>query len=183
MSCRLLFAIAILSALSLPGGARAFDGRRTGFMMGLGVGYGRAEFTQQAPGEDVTASGFGPVTGLRLGFCSREQVWIFYSNRVLFFEGDDPDDRVQGATGLGVAWIPRLRGLPLHLTAEAGVAVHLNRITQASAEGFGFAAGAGLEFRKNWVLEFHFLRASVQDDPDPRMDLQNLSVSIGWVGY
>ena len=78
---------------------------------------------------------------------------------------------------------PRIVSSDPYLVGEIGVGVRRNHITSRSEKGFGFALGAGVEFRKHWSLEANFIRAAVEEDPLPRRDLQNIAVSISWFGY
>ena len=151
--------------------------------MGLGLGYGSAEATWDLDEASFSESGSGLATDLRLGGCWGDRLWIYYSNSALFFEGEGPDDLIQGLIGLGAAWFFNPAGRSLYLLGEIGAGVHRNHITARSEKGFGYAFGAGIEFRKNWVLEANFMRASVEEDPLPEKDLTNFSISFGWIGY
>lgn len=179
---RLLTSTLVLAALSAAP-ASAFDGQRPGFAMGLQAGIGQAEHTAQAGEGETGYDGLALATAWRLGYGPSESLWVYAVNRACFFEGDGPDDRVQGLAGLGASWSFTGRGWPLYLAAEAGMAVHRNRITAQDQEGFGFALGLGVEVRRHVALELSWLDGSVGGDASPDQDLRSFALSFGWLGY
>ena len=156
----------VLAFLVLAAGATsaaAFDGDRSGFTLALQSGVGQAEYTQKDPGGDRTFEGTSLATVWRMGYAPTKSAWAYLVNRAQFFEGEGPDDRVQGLGGLGLAWTFAERGLPVYLAAEAGLAVHQNRITSVNEDGFGFAFGVGIELRRHFTVEFSFLGGGARE--------------------
>lgn len=163
--------------------AAAFDGDHPGFMMALQAGVGQAEQTLKTEGGDQSYDGTSLATVWRMGWGVTETLSLYAVNRAQYFEGDGPDDRVQGLTGLGASWSYDERGWPLYLAAEAGLAVHQNRITTQDQDGFGFALGMGVEVRRHFTLEFSWLKGSVSGGDLPDQDLRNFALTFGWIGY
>lgn len=172
----------VLAALSATP-ATAFDGERPGFTMAVQAGVGQAEYTEQAAGGDGSFDGPSLATVWRMGWGLGESLSLHAVNRAQYFEGEGPDDRVQGLTGLGASWSFDRRAWPLYLTAEAGLAVHANRITTEDQDGFGFALGLGAEVRRHFTLEFSWLQGSVSGGGLPDRDLRNFALTFGWLGY
>lgn len=170
----------LLAVSSGPG--FAFDNQHPGFMMGLSLGYGSGEAAWDIADASITDSGVGVATGLRLGGCWSDRLWLYAVNRALFFEGDTPDNLVQGLAGLGGAWFFEPRGVDLFVEGEIGVAVRRNEELFHNEEGFGFAFGAGWVFREHWILEGNYLRATVEDG-GPQRTLTNLTLGVGWLGF
>jgi Outer membrane protein beta-barrel domain len=175
--------VGILLVVITAGAAHAFDDERSGFMMALGLGFGMGEASWDEAGGTGEDSGSGAATELRLGHCWRDNLWIYAVNRALFFEGDTPDNLVQGLAGVGAAWFFEPRDRVVYLTGELGVGVRRNEEIFHSDDGFGFALGAGWEFREHWIVETNYMKATVEDDGWPQQDLTNISISIGWIGY
>ena len=164
--------------------AFAFDGVRPGFTMALQVGVGQSEYTVADPAGDRSYDGLALAARWRLGYSPTAPLWIYAVNRTQYFEGEGPDDRVQGLTGLGVSWFfeENLRW-PIYVVAEGGLASHRNRVDSSDADGFGFALGLGLELRRHFTLEASWLSGSVSADGMPDQDLQGFALTFGWIGY
>lgn len=173
----------LLIALLIALPAAAFDGSKSGFMVGAALGYGGTEVDWQSGGFDRTESANGLATDLRLGICASDRVWLYVGNRALFYEGNTPDDLSSGLASLGTAWFFRPGDVPLFLVIEAGAGVRRNRITAEDEMGFGYSFGWGMELRPHWALEVNYLAATVEDEPGPERNLRTMSVSFGWIGY
>jgi hypothetical protein len=166
-----------LVAAALP--AHAFDGRRSGFLMGFGVGpvltTGYARTLTRADGSEIwskdAGSDFGLVTDFRIGAGIGDRFLLYYLGRVSVFTFDLGYDAAFLNTMSRVAASYYFRdGSPsFYVLGNVGVSswtVFFEGDWDTPA-GLGAGAGVGWEFSRHWSLEAAVNWGESTDDEVP----------------
>lgn len=144
----------------LPGGLvaqadwAANESRRSGFIIGFGLGPGVSFFT----GGQESDTKVGVATDFRIGAQLGPTAQVYWVSKVNFTGGtlrgfDRGDLMTTGVGGLGVTILPSPQ---VHLSAGVGFGTlgFLDLDGGSDAEyGFGFTAGVGYEFADLWILD------------------------------
>ncbi|MEE9270542.1 MAG: hypothetical protein V3V49_09815 [Candidatus Krumholzibacteria bacterium] len=174
---RSLFVGSILGVMLITAGtARAFDERRSGFILGFGIGPSVTSFTQETRFSFFTTtiekipreSEFGLATSFKIGAGIGEQVMIYYVNNVSWFSVVDSTVRttsnvavindviIANSVGLvGISYYFEETVPSPYVMGVLGVSVWDAPFEDGSSAlvGFGLGAGVGWEFKPHWSLE------------------------------
>jgi len=154
---------ALLLFSAVPAGA--FDGKRKGFVLGVGLGPGVSSYTQE-----LSVSGLGSATSnretkvgvstdFRIGFGPTEQVLVVYDNKVNWIPFDNALGNhvtiADGISSLAVSYYLAQSAPCGFLTGGLGAAGWSTPFesNSSSSVGFGMFVGGGYEFTKLWNLE------------------------------
>ena len=153
----LIWTVAAVAALLSCAQARAFDGERKGFFLGIGVGGGiwSLDDNHSNSFSDLPTSGL--ATDFELGGCKDGRVMAYYSNRVVWLSRDTS----VGVTGVGIRhWFtpesPRSAfwDMTLGLSSWRG--------TFAGTLGLGASLGLGIELRRHWLVRANALYGNAE---------------------
>ena len=155
--------LALLLVFAAPAGA--FDGKRKGFVLGVGLGPGLSSYTQE-----LSVSGLGSAassretkvgvsTDFRIGFGPTEQVLVVYDNKVTWIPFDNAIGNhvtiADGISSLSVSYYLAQSAPSGFLTGGLGAAGWSAPFESNSSGsiGLGMFVGGGYEFTKLWNLE------------------------------
>jgi hypothetical protein len=196
-------ALGVFSAES----AFAFNGERAGFMLGLGLGVGRAKQVAEASAGDVGVSldfsNTGLGTDFKIGGGVSDQLWIYYHARSTFYSYDAGEVLDMGPTGIDITAFQGINGIAVSYflspqapsvlfsgTLGLGYLSESNGSTETET-GFGLEGAVGFELTRSLVAEIAFMHASLASETDVstgtpiEVDLRgsNLTFTLSWVGY
>jgi hypothetical protein len=144
------------------GTARAFDGRRSGFILGFGLGGGYTHVTQTLSSsllsgdESVTADEFGVASEFKIGAGIGNRFQLYYANRMNWFSVEGGSVTFTSAVGLvGVSYYLEEQTPSLYLMGLIGLSSWDAPFEEGvdSSSGFGIGAGLGWEFARHFSFE------------------------------
>lgn len=154
--------------------ACAFNGERSGFILGFGLGPGYTNFSQEAGGTESDSEGkMSIVSDFKIGGGFNEQFLLYYENRVSWFKMTaideayyDPysneitftekDVTIAHAVGLvGMSYYFKTEVPSFYALGSIGVSTWSAPFETNSDTwvGFGISGGVGYEFAKHWSVE------------------------------
>jgi hypothetical protein len=189
--------------------ASAFDGKRKGFLLGLGAGLGRSSIGASTSIENVSVSASSAennfATNFQIGAGLSEQAAVYWVSRVAWGSDEiesyavDPFGNVvaydsqdvlytNGFGGIGGAYFLSPSESSVFFSGALGF-TSLSYPTEPDLDseyGFGFMVGTGFEFARHVAMEVTYSRGGLGgDDLPPGVDVHasNLLVTINWLGY
>ena len=182
--------------------AFAWDGKRKGFVLGVGAGGGLASFKPYAKFSDnETSDGertskFAFMSDFKIGYAPSNQVALYWMSKVawfgykLEFEGEvfQSYTAANGFGGVGVTYYFQPEGPSPYLTAGLGFSTW-DAPFEENSDGLsssGIALGAGYEFSKHWSLEGNFSWGSPNEGNESReIGFRTLAVrvTVNVLGY
>ncbi len=183
-----LAVVILLAATS----ALAFDGARTGFALGFGVGFGSAKQTIEVSGGGISASASndegGVATDFRLGGGINEQWILAFTSQQVFFSPEGIDGTfAQGIAGFGATYFLQPSAPSLFLEGGIGVGALADLDNDESDSGLGLLVGVGYEFVRNWMVDLSFSYAKVGEDSlgdfEADASISTVRLTVGWLGY
>jgi hypothetical protein len=133
----------------------AFDGQRKGFILGGGLGLGITSFTEElGPFSTDRENKFSFMTDFKIGYAPTEQVEIYYSSKVAWFDYFG----ITAAHGYGTAAVSYYL-VPQSPTFFLSGGLGFSSISAPfesnsdSDIGFGFFVGGGYEFIRHFAVE------------------------------
>ena len=150
--------LAVVLCLVLAPYSQAFDGQRQGFILGGGLGVGLTTYTYSASGASSDRfNEVGFMTDFKIGYAPNEQVEIYYSNKLSWFdEGGAVLAHGVGSAAVNYYLQPQM---PWYISGGVG----LGSVTAPFEEnseywvGFGFFGGVGYEFSRHFAVEFDMM--------------------------
>ena len=152
--------------------AHGADGRRKGFVFGLGIGAGTTSFSQTLSGtgpgtdllvESTSASGDGETRrafamDFRIGHGFNERFILHYTGRwsCLSIENAVGEEVIitNWVGGPGFSYYFRDEAPSLFVHGHVGIANWFNAAEYApDTDGYGISGGVGWEFKRHWSLE------------------------------
>jgi hypothetical protein len=127
-----------------PSRAAAFDGGRKGFVIGLGVGYGRT-------GWGVNHSGL--FTSFKIGYAPTDRVMILWHSSGTFFKGVSGEWKMDGVGGLSMQVYLSSAPRAAYVIAGGGYQNVMSFSAATNEIGPGVRAGFGYEFTKHLSVE------------------------------
>ncbi len=187
--------------VALPTASSAFDGSRSGFILGFGLGAGSAKQTFEASGggsvsvsADISQGGL--ATDFKIGGGVNEQTWIYYHAQNIIFSYEEVSDAlsqditfVQGISGLGVTYFLASEAPSFFFDATLGAGAFLAFTDDDSSgeTGFGLQVGAGYEFSPSWAVQGAVMRTVLDQDTvgdtTVEVSVSNALVALTWTGY
>ncbi len=177
--------------------AFAWDGKRKGFIIGVGAGGGLASykpyviFADNETSEGERTSKFAFMSDFKIGFAPSNQVALYWMSKVAWFgytlEYHDQfiDIRqsytiANGIGGVGCAYYFQPEGPSPYVTAGLGFSSWDAPFEENSdgITGSGFVLGAGYEFSKHWSLEGNLTWGSPNEKDDEELGFKTLAVRI-----
>ena len=156
-------ALALGILILIAGTARAFDGNRSGFLLGFGLGSGYTHVTQTVTSSyvgDTSASEdkFGVASEFKIGAGIGEQFQLYYVNRLNWFSADSAGGSTTFTAGVGlvgVSYYLEKEAPSIYLMGLIGVSTWDTPFEDngSSSVGFGIGAGAGWEFARHFSFE------------------------------
>lgn len=174
----LLVCILMIAAVQV----QAFDGDRQGFMLNLGMGFGKAEITGSSNSVSVSTDENGFGGDFKLGGGINPQTMIYYTNRTLFYTVDSTS-LVNGMSAVGVSYFLQPQVPSFFFSGAMGIGVFLDDDADESESGFGCTVGIGYEFSKNWIIEGTYMSAQVAEETGVDLSISNLMVTVSWLAY
>jgi hypothetical protein len=144
------------------GGASAFDGKRSGFVLGFGAGAGWTSFTRTVDTGTYSESSdrqdkLSVGTDFKIGAGIGDRFLLYYVNRVAWFQVEDAffdKDLKYAAVGLlGASYYFGDASPSFYLLGLVGTSNWVSFDDGGSMMGFGVGAGAGWEFTRHWSVE------------------------------
>jgi len=143
----------------------SWDGRRSGFILGFGLGSGYTTYNYKVEenGQKHTTSresSLGPAYIFKLGYAPEDNFLIFFMDNNTLFTGKDMNgDNIKTSsdfTGAAVSYYFSDRIPSFYLTGGFGGASWNNGFfscKESEGIGIGLLFGAGYEFTKHWSGE------------------------------
>lgn len=172
---KVLMAILVGSlCVAFAGNASAFNGKRSGFILGFGLGLGNTSITKQdfgyypfgGSGLETSNSYSAINTDFRIGGGPSDQVHIYYVSKVGFYTEND-NLSAQGLGGLGATYYLNKTAPSVYFTAAYGLTTLTTVESSGGGEidmGSGFAIGAGYEFVAHLSIEANLIKGSLGDE-------------------
>jgi hypothetical protein len=172
-----ILAIAISSTLATS--AFGFDGKREGFIIGLGAGFHSTNF--ELYDDDISKSGF--ATSLKIGYGFSEDVTLYYIRNASWFKSSD-DLYANGIMGIGSTYYFSPRAETFYLSGAIGLGDFTNIDESESESGFGLMLGAGYELRKHIKLEANMIMSTIDlDYQDKDLKPTSFQLTINYLWY
>ncbi len=164
----LIWILVGLILFSLCANAQAFDGRRKGFILGIGAGCGSLSLTQEVIGglsqsaESDREQKLAVVSDFKIGYASDDCWALYYTSQVSWFKMKRSlTNDATAASGLGAAavcyWF-KPQAPSAFIAGGAGYSTWSMPFEDDAPHarlGPGFFAGGGYEFTRHWSLEAH----------------------------
>lgn len=186
-----LFTVLIVGVLlSVATKSSALDGRRKGFVLGIGTGGGLVSLKESSFNrEGERQSQFALMTDFKIGYAPSNQLAIYWMSKVAWFGRElefntGPFTRftqsytvANGVGGLGLAYYLQPKGPSPYLTGGVGFSSWATPFEEGTDAfyGFGLALGAGYEFSKHWSFEGN-LTLGRQEDNSSSYSIKTLAV-------
>lgn len=157
----------------------AFDGQRTGFMLGIGAG-AHASDVEAEDGIILDQSSSGFALALRVGAGVSDRFAVYFLR-----DGNFDGDVVFGLTGVGATYYFRSSGPSAYLTGGVGFGdVSEDDIDTDSAIGSAAMFGGGFAFTQGFHLDGSIMAvsATLEDDFDNDIDHDTFSFRV-MAGY
>ncbi len=137
----------------------AFDGQRKGFILGGGLGLGMTSFTEElGPFSTDRENQFSFMTDFKIGYAPTEQVEIYYSSKVSWF--DYFGITAAFGTGTGAVSYYLLPQSPTFFLSGGLGFSSISAPFESNSDsdvGFGFFVGGGYEFARHFAVEFDLM--------------------------
>lgn len=167
---RIIAVLILLSASLTPSLSSAFDGKRKGFVMGLGLGAHAVDVNLEAE----NGSHAGISSSLRIGYGFSDRFSLYYINNVSWYNRDG-FTVLFGLSGLGASFFLTKTVPAFYLTGAIGSGSYDAYNDDVGlfdddagfifeGNGFGYMFGAGLELKKHITLEALFYEADIDAD-------------------
>jgi hypothetical protein len=151
--------------------AHAFDGRREGFMLGFGAGYGGLDAPQF-----VHDNASGIATRLEIGVGLSDRWMVHYAGKQVLDLGED--GHVQLLPMVGVTHYLKSDAGSLLLTAGGGVSLLAEDGQENFNGGSSLFVGAGYEFARHWNVEVDYVNSF-----DTAATTHTFLVTVGALAY
>ena len=163
-------------------------------MLNLGIGYGQGTLEASALGTSVSTDAMGFATDFKIGGgLASNKVQIYYTNRALWYspeigEGEFTANAnlVNGMSAAGITFFLEPQAPSFFFSGALGIGVIIDSDADENMSGFGFTAGVGYEFAKNFAAELTYMGAGVSGDNDidgVDTSISNLMLTISWLAY
>jgi len=176
----------VMTLVAITSQVQAFDGDRNGFMLNLGAGFGKAEFSISNDNSSVSLDENGFGGDFKIGMGNNSQTLIYYTNRTLFYTIENVDF-INGMSAIGASYFFEPQAPSFFLSAGMGLGVLAISTSDSfdteSESGLGFTVGAGYEFATNWIIEATYLDATVASENNIDLGISNLMISVSWFAY
>jgi hypothetical protein len=175
----------------------AFDGKRSGFLLGFGLGAGMSHYTYDVT-STYTSSGdasddeFGVASEFKIGAGIGERFQLYYVNRANWFSatnrlGDD-ETIATGVGLLGVSYYFEETAPSFYLLGTVGLSSWDAPFEEDSEAlvGFGIGGGVGWEFKRHWSLEATLSWGNPSNDEavgNFEADVTTVLVTINGIAY
>ena len=143
--------------------ANAFDGKRSGFILGGGIGPGMTSYSVTTEFLDLEMTSdrenkFSIITNFMIGGGVSKSMLLYYLNRVSWLSTDD-EIAIFGLTGLGLTYYFSPKAPSGLIKGGFGISSFLAPFEPAYVDywGIGFLVGTGFEFSPHWSVEGDFV--------------------------
>ncbi|MCK5127254.1 MAG: hypothetical protein KAR42_13450 [candidate division Zixibacteria bacterium] len=156
----IVFILVACFIVGLTSGVSAFDGKRKGFILGLGAGLGLTSYTQSVG--TLTSdreNSFGLQTDFKIGLGTSEVFQIYWQSKVSWFGLDNALGNnvtiAHGFGGIGFTYFLQPTPQSAYLTGGLGYSTWTTPFESNSDTwiGFGLTVGAGYELSSHLNLE------------------------------
>ena len=182
----------------------AFDGSRTGFMLGGAVGVGGTSVGRQRysfrgfPDTGLTVSSYregflGPTTIFRIGAGVSERVALYWTQTNNWFRlpsGCCSSNTIaNGIGGLGLTFYTSAKAPSLFFIGAIGIATWARPFDpdRDTLSGLGVLGGVGYEFSRHWSVELALGLSTIKNprfvSGDYDIDPTGLSLTISGLAY
>jgi len=168
--------IPAMVATLLISNANAFDDKKEGFMLGLGIGASSIKTTYT--GGD--SRDIGLATSLKLGYGFNEQLAVYFGLIGDAYKYDGKDKTVNTVlSGVGVDYYLE-ENSPFYLTGMVGFGSVNELKNSKSQTGYGFLVGAGYEISKHIALQADYMKINTNDRLNADTDALRFTVNYTW---
>jgi len=170
------FIIPTMVATLLISNANAFDDKKEGLMLGVGIGASSIKTTYT--GGNSRDTGF--ATSLKLGYGFNEQLAVYFGLTGDTYKYNGKDKAVNTAlSGVGVDYYLE-ENSPFYLTGMVGFGSVNELKNNKSQTGYGFLVGAGYELSKHITLQADYMKINTDDRLNADTDALRFTVSYTW---
>jgi hypothetical protein len=173
ISALVVLVLALITMTATP--ALGFDGKRKGFILGGGLGFGMTSFSQtlefgglKETSDTENKGAF--ATDFKIGFASDEQLEIYYASKVTWFSITNVYDEdvivANGLNAVGVTYNLKPTSPTYFVTGGIALATWDLPFENPAPDtwfGFGLYAGGGYEFAKHYSVELDLLYGNPGD--------------------
>ena len=149
----------------------AFDDKREGFFMGLGLGAHNTSYKVEESYE--SKSGFS--SSQKLGYGFNEHISVFLSRDDAWYSNSD--EFVYCLVGVGARYHFSSRSNSMYITGSLGKSFLTNVTENTQVQGSGGVVGVGYEFYKHFNMELDVITSSLKAADKSEVD----PVSFRWM--
>ena len=171
-------ALSLAVSLCLLTSAMALDGKREGFIVGLGAGFHSTNY--EIYDDDISKSGF--ATSLKIGYGFSEQATLYYIRNASWFSSND-DLFVNGIMGIGSTYYFSPTSQSFYLSGAIGLGDLVNIDENEGESGFGLMLGAGYEIRKHIKIEGNVIMSNIDYDYGEDLKPTSFQLTINYLWY
>lgn len=159
----------LLTLLIFSTQVNAFDKKRSGFLLGVGIGLHDTDMDDNGvPNPDIAIneSETGYATSLRIGGGVNEQVLLYFANDTNWYkERINNEQTTLGLSGFGISYYFSPKTNTPYLTAIVGVANRAQIFSSTDAQdyrGTGYSIGVGYEFSTWLGFQLDYMRLDLE---------------------
>ncbi len=172
-------AVLVTALLAVSGTANAFDDNRTGFFIGLGVGFQGIQDQATVGAESFSESDAGVSTSFKVGGGITDQFALYYVRNASWYSADVSLNQslvfASGISGIGATYYLQPTAPSAYVLAAVGLGDYSTPFAQNANDEYGSATmfGAGYEFSNHRMIEATMLFVDVEDDSSRYQSSQN----------
>ncbi|MCX6601474.1 MAG: hypothetical protein NT025_07915 [bacterium] len=169
--------------------AKAWDGERKGFVLGIGLGPGYTTFKQKFGSYERDRENKGAlVTDFKIGYAPTNQLALYWMSKVSWFSMtyglDDKVTTTAGTAGLGASYYVQPRAPSAFVCGGIGYSTWSWPFEEDAESwmGLGLTAGGGYEFARYWNVEGNLIWGNPSKD-GCETDFVTFKVTVNVLGY
>lgn len=171
-------ALVLVATAVLTSPAEGFDGRREGFVLGAGGGYGWL----WVPKGDGYEEGHGVATRLEIGVGLDERWILHYAGKQILNLSNDVS-YTQVFPMLGATYFLNDEARSPYLTGGGGVGLFTGFGSEDYSGGFTLFGGMGYEFAPHWTVEADYVNTLDTSGGAGPESTHTLLVTVGALAY
>lgn len=180
------FALLMGFVFSITNSAFAWDGKRKGFLLGIGAGAGLESFKYTRfsfyyglqPGDRFYKPAF--MTDFKIGYAPTNQIALYWMSKVAWFTNNILT--LNGMGGIAISYYLRPNKSTFYVSAGYGYSTWGTSET-GTQYGTGISIGGGYEFSRHWSVETNLSFGTPKFSDNSSMNTMALRVTLNVLGY